>query len=72
MWKLAIFLLAGLVLVSILLTGVSLAAGDEGDEAKGEVKKEVEKEEGYQLTPADKRSQILSIFLILAIMALTI
>ena len=68
MWKLAIFSLAGLVLASILLTGISSAAGDEGDESKEEVKRE----EGYQLTPADKRSQLLSIFLILVIMALTI
>lgn len=81
MWKLVIFLLVGLVLASILLTGINSAAEDKGDESKEEVKvgdkedeseEEVEKEEGYRLTPADKRSQLLSIFLILAIMALTI
>ncbi len=66
MRKFIVPLLIGLALVSILLVGISPAAGSKGSE----VKKEVAKVEGYQLTPADKRSQFISILLILTIIAL--
>ncbi len=66
MRKFMVPLLIGLALVTILLTGISPAAGSKGDEGK----KEVAKVEGYQLTPADKHSQFISILLILAIIAL--
>ncbi|MCD5402129.1 hypothetical protein LR013_06065 [candidate division NPL-UPA2 bacterium] len=68
MGKLIIFLLVGLILASTLLTGISLAGEDKADESKEEIKEA----EGYQLTPADKRSQLISILIILAIMVLTI
>ena len=68
MGKFVIFLLTGLILASVLLTGISRAGEDDGDEGEGEVKEE----EGYRLTPADKRSQLISILSMLLIMALTI
>ncbi len=68
MRKLVILFFVGLILASVLLPGLSLAGEDKGNNSQGEVKKG----EGYQLAPADNRSQFISIFLILVIMALTI
>ncbi len=66
MKKFMVLLLIGLALASILLTGISAAAGSKRD-AGG---KEVAKVEGYQLTPADKHSQLIAILIILTIIAL--
>ncbi len=61
MKKLMIFLLISFVLASILLAGISQAEEEKGEDEG--------KKEGYQLTPEDKRIQIISI-LILIILAI--
>ncbi|NOX97238.1 MAG: hypothetical protein GXO98_04095 [Nitrospirae bacterium] len=69
MRKLLIFFFVGFILASTILVGISPATENTG---KGNSKKVEIKQEGYQLTPADKHSQLLSILIILTIMALTI
>ena len=65
MQKLILLLLIGLILTLAYFGGILQADEDEG-------KEEVKEEEGYRLTPEDKRSQLISILLILAVMVLTI
>ncbi|MCK4261520.1 hypothetical protein KAU86_01605 [bacterium] len=63
MKKLIIFLLISFVLAFIVMAGIGQAEEErEGDEAK---------EEGYKLTPEDKRVQIISI-LILVILVIAL
>ncbi len=69
MKKLLIIFFVGLIFASTIPVGISPAAENAGN---GSSKKVEVKQEGYQLTPADKRSQLLSILIILTIMALTI
>ncbi len=69
MRKLLIFFFVGLIFASTILVGMSPAAENAGN---GNSKKVEVKQAGYQLTPADKHSQLLSILIILTIMALTI
>ncbi len=63
MKKLIILLLIGFVLTFIVMAGISQAEEEEGEDEG--------KKEGYQLTPEDKRIQIISI-LILVILAIAL
>ena len=62
MKKVILLILLGFILTGAVFSGV-LQAEEEG--------KEETKEDTYQLTKADKRHQLVSVFLILALMALT-